>query len=359
MKALIAAGGRGTRLRPITFTSNKHLIPVANKPILLYPLEAVVATGIKEVGVVVNETRPEVEALLGDGSKWGVRITYILQPAPGGLADCVRLAEGFMGGEPFVFHLGDNILTEGIKEPTEYFLKVKPNALAVITRHEEPERLGVAMIDKKGHLIDYLEHPENPPDNLVIVGVYYFDKHIFEAFKGRDAITLSARGELEIADAYRYLIKRGFRVDTFEIQGFWKDPGKMDDLLDANRLILDKFNEHLIEGKVDKESEVSGDVRIEKGSVVKNSVIRGPVVIGRNVVIENSYVGPFTSIYHDCVIKNCELENSVLLKGARLENIDRRIDRSLIGNNAQVLRTDTKPRSYNFLIGDMSQVDLI
>jgi glucose-1-phosphate thymidylyltransferase len=358
MKALIAAGGRGTRLYPITFTSNKHLIPVANKPLLLYPVEAIAAAGIKEVGVIVNETRPAIESLLGDGSAWGFKITYIFQEKPEGLGHCVKVAEEFMAGSPFVFHLGDNIFTDGIGKPFDHFLKTKPDALLTITKHEENWRLGVPFFDDQGKLVKVVEKPKNPPNPYGVPGLYFFNRHVFEAFRGKDRVKKSARGEYEITDLYTYLLEHGYRVEYEEVGGWWRDPGKMEDLLEANSLILDKFNEHRIEGKVDKETQISGDVTIEKGSTVTRSVIRGPVVIGRNVVIEDSYVGPFTSIYHECLIKNCEVENSVLLQGARLENLDKRVDKSLIGNKAQVIRTDTRPRSYNFLVGDMSRVDL-
>lgn len=358
MKALIAAGGRGTRLRPITFTSNKHLIPIANKPLLLYPVEAIAETGIKEVGVIVNETRAEVENLLGDGKKWGFKITYIFQEKPMGLAHVVKIAESFVGSEPFLYHLGDNIFTDGIMRPFKHFVEKNPDALLTIVEHPENQRLGVPYFDKAGKLIKVIEKPQNPPNKFGVPGLYFFNHHVFEAFKGKDQVKPSPRGEYEITDLYTYLIEHGYNVETEEIDGWWKDPGKLADILDANRLILDKFNEHKIEGKLE-DSEFSGDVKVEKGTIVKRSIIRGPVIIGKDCLIEDSYIGPFCSIYHRCTIKNTEIENSVLLEGATLIDIGARIDNSLIGKDARVEKSNGKPKTYTFLLGDMAAVKLL
>lgn len=358
MKALITAGGRGTRLRPITFTNNKHLIPVANKPMLFYALEAVAEAGVDEVGIVVNETGPEIEQAVEKGKKWGIKITYILQEAPLGLGHCIKIAQDFLGHEPFVFYLGDNILMGGIKKPVNKFLQEKPNALMLLTQVADPERFGVPII-KKGKVVGAEEKPKKPRTNLAITGIYFFDYHVFECFQGPDTIKPSARGELEITDVYQYLIDHGYTVVGEKVAAWWKDTGKMEDLLDANRLVLDRFNGVEIEGKIDKTSEIMGDVKIGRGSKIVNSVLRGPVVIGEKVLIKGSYIGPYTSIYHSCQVVNSELENSILLEGARLLNLDRRVDKSLIGKDAEVIKTDTKPRAYNFLIGDTCQVDLV
>lgn len=358
MKAIIAAGGRGTRLRPITFTSNKHLIPIANKPLLLYSVEDIAQTGIKEVGVIVNETRTEVENLLGDGSKWGFKITYIFQEKPLGLAHIVKISKDFLDGEPFVYHLGDNIFTDGIMRPFKHFVEKNPDALLTIVEHPENQRLGVPYFDKNGKLIKVVEKPKNPPNKFGVPGLYFFNNRVFEAFEGKDQVKPSSRGEYEITDLYTYMIQHGFRVEVEQIDGWWKDPGKMEDILDANRLILDKFNGHSIEGIVDDQSEMSGDIVVEKGTTIVNSVIRGPVVIGRNCVIENSYIGPFSSIYHGCTIRNAEIENSVLLENASIINISSRVDHSLIGKDAKVSRDSIKPKAFRFLLGDMADVKL-
>lgn len=358
MRALITAGGQGTRLRPITFTSNKHLIPVANKPMLFYALEAVAEAGIKEVGIIINETKPEIEAVVGRGRKWGFKVTYIFQEKPLGLAHCIKVAQKFLGKEPFVFYLGDNILAGSIKRFVESFVKKKPNAQMLLAKVADPSRFGVPII-KRGKVVGAIEKPKRPKTNYAITGIYLFDQHVFECFSGKDAIKPSERGELEITDVFQYLINHGFRVTTSDVSGWWKDTGKMEALLDANRLVLDRFNGLEIDGKVDKKSQIVGDVRVEKGSKITNTVIRGPVVIGQNVYIKNSYIGPYTSIYHHCQVINSELENSILLEGAKLVNLDRRVDTSLIGKDARVVKTDARPRAYNFLIGDTCQVDLI
>jgi glucose-1-phosphate thymidylyltransferase len=358
MKALIAAGGRGTRLRPITFTNNKHLIPIANKPMILYPLEAIKEAGISEVGVVVNETRTDVEALLGDGSRFGVEISYLFQPGAPGIADCVRRAKKFLGKKPFVFYLGDNILAGGIRRFMDRFLKEKPNAILILSKVPDPERFGVAVI-KRGRVVKTVEKPKEHISDLAITGIYFFDYHVFEAFEGKEIVRPSVRGEMEIPDVYQYLIDHDYQVIACEVTGWWKDTGKMKDLLDANRLVLDRFNGVEIKGRIDESSEVMGDVKVGKDSQIINSVLRGPVVIGQKVLIKNSYIGPYTSIYHRCQVVNSELENSILLEGAQLLDLDRRVDRSLIGKDARVIKTDTKPRAYNFLIGDTCQVDLV
>lgn len=358
MKALITAGGQGTRLRPITFTSNKHLIPVANKPMLFYALDAVADIGIKEVGIIVSEIRSEIEVVVGRGRKWGFKVTYIFQEKPLGLAHCIKIAQGFLGKERFIFYLGDNILAGSIKKFTERFIKEKPSAQMLLAKVPNPSRFGVPII-KRGKVVGAEEKPKRPKTSYAITGIYLFDHHVFECFSGKDAIKPSERGELEITDVFQYLIDHNYTVITSDVSGWWKDTGRMEALLDANRLVLDRFNGLEIEGKVDKKSKMVGDVKVEKDSKIINTVIRGPVMIGQNVYIKNSYIGPYTSIYHRCRVINSEIENSILLEGAKLMNLDRRVDRSLIGKDARVVKNDVRPQAYNFLIGDTCQVDLI
>lgn len=358
MKALITAGGSGTRLRPITYTSNKHLIPIANKPMIFYALEEVSSVGIREVGIIINEAERELQGVLGKGERWGLKLTYIPQVGgPLGLAHCVKIAENFIGKDSFVFYLGDNILVGGIGGFLEEFERNKPNCQLLLAEVPDPERFGVAYL-RGGKVVKTVEKPKNPPTNYIITGVYIMDHHAFEAFHGREAIKPSARGELEIPDVFQYLLEHGYTVTAHRVGGWWKDTGKMEDLLEANRLVLDSFKDGKIKGNVDKVSKILGDVEIGKGSEVIRSEIRGPVVIGEDVTIEDSYIGPYTSIYHNCVIHNSEVEHSILFEGAQLWDLPQRVDRSLLGKGARIVRTDSKPRSLNFLVGDQSHIDL-
>ena len=307
MKALITAGGRGTRLRPLTFTNNKHLIPIANKPIIEYAIEAVREAGITDIGITYNYGLEELQSYLGEGERYEVSITYIHQQAPIGLADCVRAAEDFIGHDKFVFYLGDNMLAGGIKEFVEEFAKdTKTNCLLLLAKVPDPERFGVAEINKKGDVIRTVEKPTSFISDRAITGIYFFDHHIFKAFKGKDAIKPSARGELEIPDAFQYLIDHGYTVHAKNVSGWWKDTGKMNDLLLANRLILEKGYTFEIDGN-SEDTLIEGEVAIAKGAKVINSHIRGPVVIGEGSIVENSYIGPFTSIDKNCVIRNSEI----------------------------------------------------
>ncbi|MBU1016867.1 glucose-1-phosphate thymidylyltransferase [Patescibacteria group bacterium] len=361
IKGLIAAGGRGTRLRPITHTQNKHLIPIANKPMLFYPIETLANAGIKNIGIVVPpESGAEVRNVVGAGSKWGVKIKYIIQPYPGGLAHVIYVARDFLGKSKFVFHLGDNIFKSGIEKPLKKFLDSNANGLVTILKHEENWRLGVPYFDKKGNLIDYKEKPKNPPHKYCVPGIYFADHHIFECFEGKDKIKPSERGELEIPFTFKYLLDHNYKVLTCKISGWWKDPGQMKDLIDVNRIVLDEFDGRKIEGEVDKKSTIVGDVGIEKGTRIINSKIRGPVVIGKNCVIQDSFIGPYTSIYHESSVINSEIENSMVLKSAVIEGVEGRIGDSLIGNFATVTRNKNGlPREHNFLVGDNCVVDLL
>lgn len=358
MKAIIAAGGKGTRLRPLTFTSNKHLLPIANKPLLFYPLEDIVGCGIKQVGIVVNETRPAIEAVLGNGSKWGIKISYINQPKPKGLANVVEVSEKFLRNSPFVFHLGDNIFTEGIKEPFEKFVKTKADALLTVVEHEENYRLGVPFFDKNNQLIQVVEKPENPPNQYGVPGLYMFNHQVFKAFRGKDKIKPSARGEYEITDLYNYLLKKGHQVEVAKVKGQWRDPGKFDDSLEANQLILDLRLKTDIKGQVDKDTKITGKVAVGKGSVVINSQINGPVAIGENVEIKDSFIGSHTAIGDDCVIIRSQLENSILMKDIHLTDVKKKISSSMIGKHTHIMGVKAKQAHYSFTVADHCKIEV-
>jgi glucose-1-phosphate thymidylyltransferase len=355
MKGLILSGGKGTRLRPLTFTQAKQLVPVANKPVLFYGIEALLGAGIREIGIIVGETRNEIQEAVGDGKRWGkdVRITYIDQPDPLGLAHAVLMAEDFLGQGPFVMYLGDNILKSGIVSLVQDFRKQEPNALILLTAVPNPEMFGVAELED-GRVVRLVEKPKQPKSNLALVGVYMFDQHIFEAAK---AIKPSWRNELEITDAIQYLVDHGFRVQPHLVSGWWKDTGKIEDILEANRLILESLSGS-IEGVVDGSSRVSGEVVIEKGASVRSSTIRGPAIIGAGSEISDAYIGPFTSIQKNCRITNTEIEHSIVLEGSEIADIGSRIDESLIGREVRIYKCPPKPLAYRFMVGDKSEIGL-
>lgn len=357
LKAIIAAGGKGTRLRPLTFTSNKHLIPIANKPLLLYSIESIAKVGIKDVGIIVNETKPAIENLLGKGKKWGLSITYIDQPEPKGLSHVIKISQKFLGKSPFVYHLGDNIFTKGIRAPYNHFLKTKPDALLTVIEHKENFRLGVPYF-KNDKLIKVVEKPKNPPNNFCVPGLYFFTHHVFKAFSGKDRIKPSARGELEIVDLYNYLLEHNYHVEVSQVSGEWLDPGKFDDSLQANRLLLDLNTKHYIKGKVDKTSKISGRVRVGKNSQIKNSQIVGPVSIGENVHIEDSFIGPYTSISDGCEIRSAAIEYSILMDSVDITDVPVRIEGSMIGRDATLLGTKSSIPTYKLTVSDMSIIEL-
>jgi len=355
MKGLILSGGKGTRLRPLTFTQAKQLVPVANKPVLFYGIEALVEAGIREIGIVVGDTKEEIRTAVGDGSRWGrgVRVTYIEQPDPLGLAHAVLVAESFLGREPFVMYLGDNILKSGITSLVEEFTRKKPNSLILLTEVPNPQMFGVAEL-QAGKVVRLVEKPKEPRSNLALVGVYLFDHNIFEAAK---AIRPSWRNELEITDAIQYLVEHGYEVQPHLVTGWWKDTGKIEDLLEANRLILDTLAGR-VEGEVDAESRVSGPVVLEKGAVVRNSTIRGPVIIGDGTEVIESYIGPFTSIQGRCRIVRTEIEHSIVLEGSQILDIGSRVDESLIGREVRIFKCPPKPSVYRFVVGDKSEIGI-
>jgi glucose-1-phosphate thymidylyltransferase len=353
MRGLILSGGRGTRLRPITYTSAKQLVPVANKPILFFGLEALAASGVKEVGIVVGDTHQEIRDAVGDGAQWGVRVTYIPQPAPLGLAHAVLTAEAFLRGQPFVMYLGDNLIREPLAPLVARFQTEAPAAQILLARVPNPQEFGVAVLEGE-RVVRLVEKPATPPSDLALVGVYMFDDHVFDAAR---AIRPSGRGELEITDAIQYLIDHGFAVRPHVIEGWWKDTGKLEDLLEANRIVLDAL-EPRSDGLVE-DSEISGRVVLESGARVVRSVVRGPAIIGRGAVIENAYVGPFTAVGDGVTIRGSEVEHSIILEGSSVIDVGTRLESSLLGRSARVYRAATKPRAYNLMLGDRSQVGLV
>jgi glucose-1-phosphate thymidylyltransferase len=353
MKGLILSGGKGTRLRPLTYTSAKQLVPVANKPVLFYGIEALVEAGIRDIGIVVGDTQAEIRAAVGDGSRWGARVTYIEQDAPRGLAHAVLISESFIGGEPFVMYLGDNLLNKGIVPFVQQFVAEGPAAQILLTPVPDPEMFGVAEL-RDGQVVRLVEKPKQPIGNLALVGVYMFGPAIFESVK---RIRPSFRNELEITDAIQDLIDRGLTVTPHLVQGWWKDTGKLEDMLEANRLILETL-ERRVDGTVDAESRVEGKVVIEAGAVIEQSVIRGPVIIGTGARIVHAYVGPYTAIMRDVEIRDSEIEHSIVLEGSRLHDLGTRVADSLIGKNVKINRLPIKPSAYRFMLGDNSEVTI-
>jgi glucose-1-phosphate thymidylyltransferase len=353
VKGLILSGGKGTRLRPLTYTSAKQLVPVANKPVLFYGIEAIAGAGIRDIGIVVGETQAEIRAAVGNGSKWGVRVEYIEQDAPRGLAHAVKISQSFIGTDPFVMYLGDNLLNKGITHFVDQFAREKPAAQILLARVPDPQMFGVAELHN-GNVVRLVEKPKEPIGDLALVGVYMFGSEIFDSV---NQIAPSFRNELEITDAIQNLIDRGLTVRPHIVEGWWKDTGKLEDMLEANRLILDTL-ERRIEGKVDDDSRVEGKVVIEDGATVERSVIRGPAIIGRGARIVHAYVGPFTSIMNDVEIRDCEVEHSIVLEGASLSDLANRVIDSLIGKNVRIYRIPLKPSAYRFMLGDNSEVGI-
>jgi glucose-1-phosphate thymidylyltransferase len=358
MKALILAGGAGTRLRPITHTSAKQLVPVANKPILFYGIEAMVAAGITEIGVIVGDTRTEVMAALGDGSRFGATFTFIPQDAPLGLAHCVLIAGEFLGADDFVMYLGDNLLEQDLAAFVHAFETARagtepPAAQILLKQVPDPHRFGIAELDTAGDVVRLVEKPDDPPSDLALVGVYLFDRSINTAVR---SITPSPRGELEITDAIQWLLDQGMRVRCELLTGWWIDTGKLTPLLEANRLLLEKI-EPRIDGKVDDASTVDGRVVVETGATVTNSILRGPLVIGAGARIEDSFIGPFSAIGEGCEVVNSEVEHSVIMERSKVIDIQR-LEDSLIGKEAVITRSQVRPRALRLMVGDHCQIDV-
>jgi glucose-1-phosphate thymidylyltransferase len=353
VKGLILSGGKGTRLRPLTYTSAKQLVPVANKPVLFYGIEAIAQAGISDIGIVVGDTHAEIRAAVGDGSRWGVRVEYIEQDAPRGLAHAVKISEPYIGREPFVMYLGDNLLNKGITHFVREFEREKPAAQILLAHVPDPQMFGVAQL-QDGRVVRLVEKPKEPIGDLALVGVYMFGPEVFESV---NRITPSFRNELEITDAIQDLIDRGLTVRPHIVDGWWKDTGKLEDMLEANRLILETF-ERRIDGSVDAESRIEGKVVIEAGAVVERSVIRGPAIIGRGARVVHGYIGPYTAIMNDVEIQDTEIEHSIVLEGSSLRDLANRVSDSLIGKNVRIYRVPVKPSAYRFMLGDNSEVGI-
>jgi glucose-1-phosphate thymidylyltransferase len=368
MKGLILAGGAGTRLRPLTHTSAKQLVPIANKPILFYVVEQMASAGIKHVGVIVTpgETGQEIRAALGDGSRLGVEVGYIEQQDPLGLAHCVLIAREFLGDDDFAMYLGDNMLEQELKPIVDRFESKRsrqlelhegdaepPVAQILLAHVDDPRQFGVAALDRNGHVVQLVEKPADPPSDLALAGVYLFDKTVHEAVL---SIAPSARGELEITDAVQWLIDHGHTVVHEILEGWWIDTGKKDPLLHCNRLVLDTIEER-IDGTLDDESRVEGRVVIEAGARLVRSIVRGPAIIGAGTVLTDTYVGPYTSIGSGCELTDAEIEHSVVLERSRIVGVHRLYD-SLLGREVEVTRSGKRPKGTRLDLGDHSRADL-
>ncbi len=350
MKGLILSGGKGTRLYPLTYTRAKQLIPVANKPVLIRVIEAIREADVREIGIVVGQTAPEIKEALGNGHKWDVELTYIPQGSPDGLAHAVKISRDFLQDDPFVMFLGDNVIEGGISALIADFASSDWNSQIVLKEVENPSAYGIAALRPDGSIERLIEKPENPPGSLALVGVYMFDHHIFEAV---DSIQPSARGEYEITDAIQWLIDRGCTVYPHIHQGWWIDTGKPTDMLEANSYVLEETQPTIADtAQIDEHSTVDPRVTLQHGARIRNSIIRGPTIIGKNTLIENSYIGPFTSIYHHCEIRSCEIERSIILENSRIIDIDQTLRDSLIGRRASVKRSQGKPRGLKMNLGD-------
>lgn len=354
IKGLILSGGAGTRLRPITHTYAKQLVPVANKPVLFYGIEALVEAGVTDIGIIIApQTGEEVRAAVGDGTRFGARVTYIEQAEPAGLAHAVLTAEDFLASSPFVMYLGDNLLRDGVMGLVERFRDGSPDAMILLTRVEDPSAFGVAELEGES-VVRLVEKPEDPPSDMALVGVYLFSPAILDAARKLEP---SDRGELEITEAIQVLIDEGCEVRSEVVNGWWKDTGQLVDMLEANRLVLDDIGTSL-QGRIE-DSRVEGRVIVEEGALLRNSVVRGPAVIGRDAVVEDAYIGPYTSIGNGVRVVNSEIEHSILLAGASVENLGARIEASLLGREVKVTRSDSLPKTMRLLVGDRSEIEII
>jgi len=354
VKGLVLSGGAGTRLRPITHTSAKQLVPVANKPVLFYGLEALRAAGIEDVGIVVGDTRAEIEAAVGDGSRFGLRVTYVPQEAPLGLAHAVLIAEEYLGDSPFVVYLGDNLLKEGVTPFVRRFEESRPDALILLQAVADPSSYGTAELDGDGRVVQLVEKPKEPKSDLALVGVYLFTPAVFESVK---AIKPSARNELEITDAIQHMIERGLRVEAHRVTGWWKDTGKLEDMLEANRLILSTLAGD-VRGTLTGTT-IEGAVAVGEGSVLDRCTVRGPVVIGAGCRLTDACIGPYTSINDGVVVEQAEIEHSIILANSRVSRLGARMTDSLIGRDVVIERCEAKPVAYRFMVGDASQIGIL
>ncbi len=355
LKGLILSGGAGTRLRPITHTSAKQLVPVANKPVLFYGIEALVEAGVTEIGIIIApETGAEIREAAGDGSDFGAKITYIVQDSPAGLAHAVLTAKDFIGDSPFVMYLGDNLLRDGLRGLVSTFESEEPDALILLTPVDDPQSYGVAELDGE-RIVRLIEKPKDPPSNLALVGVYLFSPLIFDA---SEALEPSWRGELEITEAIQGLIDDGRRVQSEVVRGWWKDTGQLADMLEANRLVLEELETRL-EGEIDEGSRVEGRVVVEAGAKLIRSVVRGPAVIGADACIEDAYIGPYTSLGEGVHVRRSEVEHSIVLAGSVVEDLGTRMEASLLGRNVKLTRSDGPPKTLRLLVGDRSEIEIV
>lgn len=358
MKALILSGGKGTRLKPLTNTMAKQLIPVANRPILFYAIDQVREAGLTDIGIIISpETGNFIKEAVGDGSKWDARITYILQPEPSGLAHAVKTAQGFLGESPFVMHLGDTLIQTSLIPLIKQFQNLSPAALIILQEVSDISILrltGVVQLDGEGQVISLEEKPKEPKSNLSLIGVYLFSPVIHEAIAH---IKPSRRGELEITDAIQGLIAQGKKVQSYRLKGWWLDTGKKDDLLEANRAVLDQFLKKEIRGQVDALSSIVGRVEIREGAVIEDSTIRGPVSIAENCRVKNSFIGPFASIGKGTVIEASSIEHSVILDNCHIYGVERLTD-SLIGNRVELTRHEMGFNALKLFIGDDAKIEL-
>jgi glucose-1-phosphate thymidylyltransferase len=355
LKGLILSGGAGTRLRPITHTSAKQLVPVANKPVLFYGIEALVDAGVEEIGIIIApETGDEIRAAAGDGSQFGARITYIVQDKPAGLAHAVLTAEEFIGGSPFVMYLGDNLLRDGLRGLVSTFTEHEPDALILLTPVDDPQSYGVAELDGE-KIVRLVEKPKDPPSNLALVGVYLFSNLIFDAARSLEP---SWRGELEITEAIDKLIDDGRTVRSEVVRGWWKDTGQLADMLEANRLVLEELETEL-EGDIDAGSRVEGRVQLAPGARLIRSVVRGPAVIGADACIEDAYIGPYTSIGAGVHVRRSEVEHSIILGDSVVEDLGTRMEASLLGRSVKLTRSDGPPKTLRLLVGDKCEIEIV
>lgn len=355
MKGLVLSGGRGSRLRPLTYTGAKQLVPVANRPILYYVLDNLAQAGVRDVGMIISpETGKDIKNAVRDGKDWDIQIQYILQEEPLGIAHAVKVARPFLGTDPFIMYLGDNLIGSGIEPFRKVFEQSDADAAILLKEVDTPSSFGIAEIDEQGRVTRLVEKPKKPASNLALVGIYFFSPKIHEAI---DAIQPSWRGELEITDAIQWLLDQGRRVSSHRLEGWWLDTGKKDDLLTANTAVLDLWIHREIRGEVDGTSQVTGRVRLGTGSRIINSTVRGPVVIGENVYIEGSFIGPFTSVGNGCRILYSAVEHSVMLENATIEHIDR-LEDSLLGKRSCVVHAKGNHQAYRLMIGDESVVEL-
>ena len=353
LKGLILSGGKGTRLRPITHAGAKQLLPVANKPVLFYGIQAMAAAGIEQVGIVIApETGGEVRQAAGDGSRFGVAITYITQDSPGGLAHAALTAEPYLGNSPFVMYLGDNLLQGGIVDLVRTFRSHQPDALILLQEVAEPHNYGIAELED-GAVVRLVEKPPHPRSNLALVGVYMFTAAIHEAAR---SIRPSVRGELEITDAIQYLVDGRWRVEAQVVRGWWKDTGQPEDMLAANRLVLDTIRADVVGELID--SHVDGPVIVEAGARLERCQVRGPAIIGAGAQLADCQIGPYTAIGEDCAVQAARVENSILLPGASVRDLAAPIEASLLGRNVRITRDARQPPAYRLLVGDQSEIAL-